>query len=242
MKNCGGCGLLQPNDVETCGLCATFIETVEVGIVETAVEEEVSRRWVWPMKTSEYETMLVQEHYGWMKALREIVAEIPMDEETGSRQGKMVEEIKQKVRALEDELRVVEKNEKDKRERPCVLAAMSVPMEDAVLHTHTVALADVRRDLAQWIPALKAEYDSLTEVTKAVKVVDRASLEGRTDLEYAPGKLVATVKAPDGRRKARIVVCGNMVEGSIDSQESVARAQMCAQHFCLPPGKIRMAH
>ena len=48
--------------------------------------------------------------------------------------------------------------------------------------------------------------------------MSRASLEGRTDLEYAPGK--STVKAPDGRRKARIVVCGNMVEGSIDSQES----------------------
>ena len=137
MNNCGGCGLLQPSNVETCGLCATWIKTGKVDFVENVDEKEVSKRWVWPMRTSDYETMLVQERYGWMKALREIVAEIPMDEETGSRQGKMVEEIKQRVKGLEDELGVVEKNEKERRERPCVLAAMSLPMEDAVLHVPT---------------------------------------------------------------------------------------------------------
>ena len=31
------------------------------------------------------------------------------------------------------------------------------------------------------------------------------------DMELAPSKLVATVKSPNGKRKARIVICGNLV-------------------------------
>ena len=49
----------------------------------------------------------------------------------------------------------------------------------------------------------------------------KKELGQRTDLEYAPGKLVAAVKAPDGRRKSRVVVCGNCVESSLDHQQSL---------------------
>ena len=37
--------------------------------------------------------------------------------------------------------------------------------------------------------------------------------------EMAPSKLVPTVRAPLGRRKSRICICGNMLEG--DSKKSV---------------------
>ena len=58
---------------------------------------------------------------------------------------------------------------------------------------------------------------SLTEGTNAIKPVHKDTLRHRTDVEYAPGKLVATVK-PGNRKKARLVVCGNRVEVSADNQ------------------------
>lgn len=54
---------------------------------------------------------------------------------------------------------------------------------------------------------------------RAVRPIKRAVLAARTDIEHAPGKLVATVEAPAGKRKARIVICGNLVEQSAQSQE-----------------------
>ena len=87
-----------------------------------------------------------------------------------------------------------------------------------VLQTYNVPLQEVRANLAMWRPAILSEYESLTKITKAVRPVHRDTLKHRTDVEYAPGKLVTTVKAPHGKMKARLVVCGNMVEASVDAQ------------------------
>lgn len=38
-------------------------------------------------------------------------------------------------------------------------------------------------------------------------------------VQYAPGKLVATIKAPDEKKKARFVCCGNRLEPSLDQQD-----------------------
>ena len=89
----------------------------------------------------------------------------------------------------------------------------------AVLHTQTVSLSEVRKNLGEWREALLQEYRSLTEVNKAVKPVRREDIQQRFDVEFAPGKLVATIKAPSGKKKARIVVCGNLVEPSLQEQE-----------------------
>ena len=82
---------------------------------------------------------------------------------------------------------------------------------NSMLHTHTVSLSDVRKTLEEWREALLQEYRSLTEVTKAVRPVKRQDLQDRNELEFAPGKLVATIKAASGKKKAR-VACGNLVE------------------------------
>ena len=91
--------------------------------------------------------------------------------------------------------------------------------EKKVLQTYTVPLQEVRANLAKWRPAILSEYESLTKVTKAVRPVHKDTLKNRTDVEYAPGKLVTVVKAPSGRMKARLVVCGNRVEASLDAQQ-----------------------
>ena len=98
-----------------------------------------------------------------------------------------------------------------------------------VLQTRTVPLSEVNANLEEWVDAIKAEYDSLTKVTGAIIPIHKDSLKGRTDVEFAPGKLVATIKPlgqtsgdnggkQHGRKKARLVVCGNRVEPSGDQQ------------------------
>ena len=87
--------------------------------------------------------------------------------------------------------------------------------EPEILHTHSVSLSEVMRDLVSWHPALLEEFNSILTTHKAIRPVSKEELkrlerEGREVL-YVPGKLVATVKAGTGKRKARIVACGNFL-------------------------------
>ena len=93
-----------------------------------------------------------------------------------------------------------------------VASPVSVP---EVLHTHSVPLAEVLRDLSSWHSALLEEFNSILTTHRAIRPISKEELrvfehEGRRVL-YVPGKLVATVKAGTGKRKARIVACGNFL-------------------------------
>ena len=84
-----------------------------------------------------------------------------------------------------------------------------------VLQTYTVPLQQVRKELELWKQPLLDEYKSLTEITGALKVTTEEEL--RKDpryhqMEVAPAMLVPTIKSPHGRRRARIVICGNRIE------------------------------
>ena len=84
------------------------------------------------------------------------------------------------------------------------------------LQTVTVSLADVRKDLDAWRPAISAEYSSLMQTgsvrpiseEEVEKLAAQCQAQGRL-FEVVPGKAVATRKSPDGRRKVRGVICGN---------------------------------
>ena len=86
------------------------------------------------------------------------------------------------------------------------------------LQTVTVSNAEVRKELELWKPAFEKEYNSLrdTGVIQVVSEKDLRELEeearasGRI-FEVVPGKAVCTRKSPDGRRKARGVICGNFM-------------------------------
>ena len=87
--------------------------------------------------------------------------------------------------------------------------------EQEILHTHTVPLSEVVRDLSGWHHALLDEFNSILTTHKAIRPVSREELrafekQGRQVL-YVPGKLVATVKAGTGKRKARVLACGNFL-------------------------------
>ena len=98
--------------------------------------------------------------------------------------------------------------------------------EEKVLQTYTVAAKEVRAEADKWRPAIKEEIDNLLSTNTIIKMSKEevAALEssGMT-LEKIPGKLVATRKAPLGRRRARIVACGNFVHGDpLDADSDVA--------------------
>ena len=87
------------------------------------------------------------------------------------------------------------------------------------LQTRTVTLVEVLSELELWLPSWKEEYNSLVHQHKAVRPlaqteVDRWRREG-VEYQLIPSKLVHTLKAHTGRRKARCVCCGNMESHSI---------------------------
>ena len=84
-----------------------------------------------------------------------------------------------------------------------------------ILHTHTVSLEEVYRDLSSWVDPMKEEVDSLETTHNALSTITREQIqqlekEGKTVL-WVPSKIVPTIKAGTGRKKARIVACGNFL-------------------------------
>ena len=73
----------------------------------------------------------------------------------------------------------------------------------------------MRKDLKEWIPSLEYEVKSLERTTRAVQPVSVKDLchePGYEEMLVVPSKLVPTIKAPDGKKRSRIVLCGNLVE------------------------------
>ena len=91
--------------------------------------------------------------------------------------------------------------------------------EEIFLQTRTISLNEVRRTLPLWVPPLKEEiqnFDSnqaIQRVTEKVanEMVIEAEQKGQR-AEIIPGMGVFTRKAGDGRRRARVVCCGNYME------------------------------
>ena len=96
--------------------------------------------------------------------------------------------------------------------------------EKQVLQTRIAGPAEVMRDKEEWIPAIEAEMKSLLEEKKAVRIVTgkeaREMMEDpRYKVDLMPGKMVTTIKAPNGKKKCRLVICGNHAEGGGRDQE-----------------------
>lgn len=91
--------------------------------------------------------------------------------------------------------------------------------EEVFLQTRTIGLGEVKKNLQLWIPPLRDEIgnfdanQAIHRVTEeeANNLVKEAEKDGRR-AEIIPGMGVFTRKAGDGRRRARIVCCGNYME------------------------------
>ncbi|CAE7205891.1 RE1, partial [Symbiodinium sp. CCMP2456] len=96
-------------------------------------------------------------------------------------------------------------------------AEPSDPEDVAPLQSKIISQEQVRREMPKWCGPLKEEYDNLTKDSGTVKpLTDQEFSELLNDtsiaLELIPGKGVYVHKST-GRRRARIVCCGNHQSG-----------------------------
>ena len=170
-----------------------------------------------------------REHWGWKQQWHEELARSAVGTEIAAIHGGHLEYLEDVLLDLEEELERYDNSPGGDRER---LKALAVEPGDPtttahpVLQTYTVGLSEVRSNMAEWEGAIRKELTSLFETTRALRkttVSDLKDLPGADEMEQAPMKLVATVKAPDGRKKARLVLCGNLVQSSTGDQVAAAR-------------------
>eukprot|EP00439_Symbiodinium_sp_Y106_P055609 s1913_g7.t1 len=101
--------------------------------------------------------------------------------------------------------------------------ASSDPDDPPPLQTKIVSQDQVRREPHKWRGALVEELQSLTQKTEAVEDITDSQYselvgDPQISVELIPGKVVYNHK-PTGRRKARIVGCGNFCQSDTASQK-----------------------
>ena len=91
--------------------------------------------------------------------------------------------------------------------------------DEIFLQTKTVSLQEVRKSLPLWIPSLQTEIDNFDNNKAIVRINEEQTQKIMADAQEAghraeliPGMGVFTRKAGDGRRRSRIVCCGNYME------------------------------
>ena len=214
-ERCQACGLLQERGRKVCGACEA-----EVG---GKTLNYVPGRALCPMNLAmKLQDQLQQEHWMLKRLWQEELTKVAVGEEEGLDQGFMLEFLENQLTSQEDFLAGWQWEEEEWR-LSALDAGTGGSEQDtstqesphAVLQTYTVPLSQVKRDIDAWKPALEKELNSLTNVTGAIrpiKIQDLPQEPGYQEMETVPSKLVPTVKAPDGRLKARIVLCGNLLE------------------------------
>lgn len=182
------------------------------------------------IRKEEAEGVLLGSHNRLLMGLSEALRRVPTSEQEGLEYGKQLRYMLQDRLELEEMLQVLSKLQRADMIRLCGLRTEGIPKngegdQEEVLQSTTVALEEVRRDLAAWTPAMQGEYDSLVKETQAIEPVSVCDLDDE-QVEYVPGKLVCVRKAGKngGRKKCRAVICGNLLDSAWDPAPSGAYA------------------
>eukprot|EP00913_Durusdinium_trenchii_P001118 g1026.t1 len=219
---CQGCGVHQMKAYKVCKMCEEPLK-VEASSEEDGVlweEEPVSVE-----DLAREHDELRQVHWRWRMEMTNGLKHMPLGEDEGKLQGCWMKFLQLQLLQTEQDLcEQVDWLEGHEVRTALRLASMKdqgsgdVGQEDevpVVLQTYTVPLATVKKELDLWKPSFKQELHQLFEETKALRRTTDAQLAKEVDMDtvdYAPSKLVPTVKAPLGRRKARICICGNLLQ------------------------------
>ena len=210
---------------DQCGFCGERLDLLDSQ--ENVIPGEHTEplpRFSWT-DVERFHEMELEEHRALKSMWMEEHREVARGEEEGREQGQhlemIMEELLMKEEDLEEQHRVLERH----RLASLVQTSMDSQQEPpcTVLQTYTVPLQQVRKELALWKQPLLDEYRSLTETPGALKVTTEKEL--RRDpcfpqMEVVPAMSVPTVKAPHGKQRARIVICGNRIGAKkTDSQQ-----------------------
>ena len=87
------------------------------------------------------------------------------------------------------------------------------PAEPAVLQTRILSNAQVMAEWELWEPSTHVELNGLICDKEALEKSNQQGLE-------ALSKVIYSVKAPCGRRKCRLVACGNFLAAAEDSKQA----------------------
>ena len=220
MVTSGGCGLQQVGSEKECPMCQSELQGMgEHGLMAPTT---------WPLECGEGQQLQereLQEHWHLKRFWSERLATVAIGEESGREHGRQLDKLEGTLQDWEESLEVACCRQvwrlwnvlawSRAAWRRLVLgmenSSSSSASPAAVLQTYTVPLQTVKRNLE----AMAAERKALLETTKAIQAVDEADLKkipGYHLLEMAPAKIAATVKAPNGRKKVRVVICGNLLE------------------------------
>ena len=134
------------------------------------------------------------------------------DEKAGS--DRFIRALLADVEGLADKLIEVEQ---DYQHQETVDIELAAENQEVFLQTRMFSLAEVKANLAEWIPSMKSELDSLMIETGAIKEItwkesDRLRREAESKgvlFEKIPAKAVFSRKAGSGKRKCRACACGN---------------------------------
>eukprot|EP00913_Durusdinium_trenchii_P014186 g13313.t1 len=121
--------------------------------------------------------------------------------------------------------------------------------EETFLQTKTIGLNEVRKTLPLWIPPLKEEIDNFdsnqaiqrVSEEEAMELVREAEAKGQR-AEIIPGMRVFTRKAGEGRRRARIVCCGNYMESRTGEEVYATGADSTQLRTMLRVASLRNWH
>lgn len=162
---------------------------------------------------------MVGYHAAWVEAEKCELGQVQVDEILGGAQAEALQRMQTISSCDMEALREYEQVRRDAWRKICAVQAAE---GEVVLQTYTVPLQAVRKDLEAWKASMEEEYRALVDKTKVVRPISEgelASVPGYKEAEYAPSKLVTTVQAPNGRRRARAVICGNLVASLNGSTE-----------------------
>ena len=149
----------------------------QCGFCETPMDEPGEP----PIWMGPWTQRLEEEHWGWKQLWCDMLKEVAVGDVEGQLEGAMMDYLEKNVQALEEDLTEI---------RDCAvthqLASMTAGQHleekegsddrlgvHAVLQTYTVPLAQVRRELKDWIPSLEYEVNSLEKTTRAVRPISR---------------------------------------------------------------------
>ena len=87
------------------------------------------------------------------------------------------------------------------------------PTDNKVLQTYTVPLQTVRKNLGNWTEPIRDENKSLVNSTCTVTPIMENELKKMPGFQAGALQASHDMKVPNGKRRARVVACGNLVLG-----------------------------